>query len=169
MEDSLQIIMVSTLKGFVERRAPDGTPWVPNAAWYAEMKGGRQQVAPNTGPVSKTIQGGPFAKTHEFEEVNAKRMKNSLTKTNNTTSGVVRYEEQARARAALTQFGGTSEFAIVSISTGGRLAFDVRSMARPHLGIATYNRVGMRTDAEWVEYYFGEQIEIDLQDQMQGD
>jgi len=163
MEDSLQIIMQSTLMGYVKRQAPDGTPWRPNAQWYQEMKG---QGSPNVGPVSKTIQGGPFARTHEFETVNLKRMKNSLMKTNNTTRGVVEYEQQARERAQDTQYGNRNEFAIISKSTGARLAFDVRSMERPHLGVATFPRIGFRTDAEWIEFYFGEQVEIDLQDQM---
>jgi hypothetical protein len=165
MEDSLQIIMQSTLMGYVKRQAPDGTPWRANAQWYAEMKG---QDSPNTGPVSKTIQGGPFAKTHEFESVNIKRMKNSLMKTNSVTRGVVEYEQQARERAQITQFGGRSEFAIVTKQGfgQGRLAFDVNCIERPHLGVATFPRIGFRTDAEWVEFYFGEQVEIDLQDQM---
>lgn len=163
MEDSLQIIMQSTLMGYVERQAPDGTPWQPNAAWYAEMKG---QNSPNTGPVSKTIQGGPFKATHEFESVNIKRMKNSLIKTNRTTSGVVEYEQQARERAAITQRGGRSEFAIVTKQGFGqsRLAFDIRCVERPHLGVATFPRIGFRTDAEWIEHYFGEQVDIQLRD-----
>lgn len=161
MEDSLQIILQSTYAGFKRQEAPDGTPWRPNATWYAEMK---NNGSPNIGPVSKTIQGGPFAKTHEFESVNSKRMLQSLVKENHTTTGVIQYEEQARERASLTQFGGTSEFAIVSKSTGGRLAFDVRCVERPHLGLATYNRIGSRTDAEWVQFYFGEQVEAQLQE-----
>lgn len=161
MEDSLQIIMQSTLMGFVKRQAPDGTPWEPNAPWYTEMKGGG---SPNVGPISKTIMGGPFAKTHEFERVNAKRMMHSLMKENSTTTGVVRYEQQARERAAYTQYGGHHEFAIVSKSTGGRLAFDVQAIERPHLGVATVPRIGFRTDAEWIEHYFGEQVEINIRD-----
>lgn len=163
MEDSLQIIMLSTLAGFIQRSAPDGTPWAPNAQWYAEMKG---QGTPLTGPVSRTIQGGPFAATHEFESVNIKRMKNSLMKTNNTTRGVVEYEEQARDRAALNQRGGRHEFALI-VKQGmgtGRLAFDVNIVERPHLGVANYPRIQPRTDAEWVEHYFGEQVDIQLRD-----
>lgn len=167
MEDSLQIIMLSTLAGYVKREAPDGTPWAPNAPWYSEMKGG---AAPNTGPVSRTIQGGPFAATHEFESVNIKRMKNSLMKTNTVTRGVVEYEEQARDRARLTQRGGRHEFAIV-VKQGmgtGRLAFDVDIVERPHLGIATYPRIQPRTDDEWIEHYFGEQVDISLRDDFFG-
>lgn len=163
MEDSLQIIMLSTLAGYTQKSAPDGTPWAPNAPWYKEMKGGG---SPNTGPVSRTIMGGPFAATHEFESVNVKRMRNSLMKTNNVTRGIVEYEEQARDRARLTQRGGRHEFAIV-VKQGmgtGRLAFDVDIVERPHLGIATYARIQPRTDDEWVEHYFGEQVEIQLRD-----
>lgn len=163
MEDSLQIILLSTLAGFVQRSSPDGTPWAPNAQWYAEMKG---QNTPLTGPVSRTIQGGPFAQTHEFENVNVKRMKNSLMKTNSTTRGVVEYEQEARERASLNQHGGRHEFALV-VKSGmgtGRLAFDVHIVERPHLGIATYPRIQPRTDAEWVEHYFGEQVDIQLRD-----
>lgn len=163
MEDSLQIIMLSTLAGFVKRESPDGTPWSPNPQWYADMKG---QSTPLTGPVSKNIQGGPFAGTHEFESVNVKRMKNSLMKTNNTTRGVVEYEEQAKPRARLNQHGGRHELAIV-VKQGmgtGRLSFPVHIMERPHLGIADYPRISPRTDAEWVEFYFGEQVDIQLRD-----
>ena len=151
--------------GYVSRQAPDGTPWQSNAPWYKDMKG---HGSPNTGPVSKTIFGGPFAKTHEFESVNVKRMKNSLMKQNSTTRGVVRYEEQARERASKTQYGGTSEFAIIVKSGmgGGRIAFDVKSIERPHLGVATYPRIGFRTDAEWIELYFGDQMEIQLHDDL---
>lgn len=166
MEDSLQIIMQSTLMGFVKKQAPDGTPWLPNAPWYKTMKGGNKPSSPNIGPVSRTIQGGPFAKTHEFERVNTKRMMQSLMKENSTTRGTVRYEQQARERAAKTQQGGQSEFAIISKSTGGRLAFDVRAVERPHLGIATVPRIGGRTDAEWIEYYFGDQVEVSIRDDL---
>ena len=166
MEDSLQIIMQSTLMGFKKRTGPDGTPWAPNAPWYSEMKG--NDIGPNIGPAGKTIKGGPFAKTHEFEHVNSKRMMQSLMKENSGTRGVVRYEEQARQRAEITQHGGTHELSIITKSSmgSGRLAFDVHVVERPHLGVATYPRIGNRTDAEWVEYYFGEQVEISLRDDL---
>ena len=166
MEDSLRIIMQSTIMGFKNRVAPDGTPWVPNAPWYSTMKG--VDLGPNVGPAGKTIKGGPFAKTHEFESINHKRMMQSLMTENTATRGVVRYEEQARERAAKTQSGGTSEFAIITKSSmgSGRLAFNVRAMERPHLGVATYPRISGRTDAQWVEFYFGEQVEISLRDDL---
>jgi len=166
MEDSLQIILQSTLMGYVKRQAPDGTPWRPNAAWYSEMKGGG---SPNVGPISKNIQGGPLAGTYEFSQVNRKRMMHSLMKTNNVTSGVVQYEQAARQRAALTQNGGSSEIRLVRKAgvgpgPGQDLVFNVQSIERPHLGVATYPRIGSRTDAQWIEHYFGEEVETQLRD-----
>lgn len=161
MENSLQIILNSTLVGYVTRRSPQGDPWDMNPAWWQQMKG---QKSPNVGPVSKTIQGGPFAKTYELARVNPKRMKNSLVKNNQTFTGTVQYDAEAKARAQRTQHGGAAILRLRHKTTGRTLAFNVNILSRPHLGIATYPRVGSRTDAEWIELYFGDQVELQLRD-----
>jgi len=165
MEDSLQIILQSTHVGYVDQKSPDGTPWAPNAPWWSEMKG---NAAPNTGPVSKTVQGGIYKGLKELSRVNPKRMRNSLVKENNITSGSVHYDQEADERARATQFGGEGQIRLVPIAgtgpAGSEMVFDVQCIERPHLGIATYARIPPRTDAEWVEYYFGEQVEIQLRD-----
>lgn len=162
MEDSLQIILQSTMMGFMKRSSPDGTPWKTNPTWYQLMKG---QDSPLTGPVSKEVLGGPFAGLYQFEKVNTKRMKNCLVKTNKTTSGLVDYGYGAEERAALTQGGGESEMTLVQksgVGTGQKLVFDVKVAERPHLGAATYPRIGGKNDAEWIQQYFGDAVEIQI-------
>jgi hypothetical protein len=105
-----------------------------------------------------------------LEEVNKKRMKNSLTKENRITSGTIKYDAAAEERARLNQYGGKSELNFVPISTSSPysagLVFNVEIAERPHLGVATYARIGALTDAEWVAKYFGDQIEIQIKDDL---
>lgn len=161
MENSLQIIMNSTLVGYVTRTSPQGDSWAANPSWWQAMKG---QNSPNTGPVSKTLQGGPFARSYELAKVNPKRMKNSLIKKNSVFTGTVQYDTEAKKRAEITQHGGSAILKLRHKTSGRQIAFNVNVLSRPHLGIATYPRVGSRTDGEWIEYYFGNEIELQLRD-----
>lgn len=167
MEDSLQIIMNSTLMGFVTRQAPDGKKWADNAPWWAEIKG---QSSPLTGPITSEIKGGELKGAYKLKRVNTQRMKNSLTKENMVSSGTVRYDKSVEDRAKLNQYGGKSELEFIPISTSSpydsTLVFNVEVAERPHLGVATYPRIGIKTDAQWVAEYFGDQIEIQLRDDL---
>lgn len=163
MEDSLQLIMQSTMIGFMQEKDPDGNAWQSNPDWWETMKG---QSTVLTGPVGKTIMGGQYAKNYEFKSPNPTRMRNNLIKSNSTFSGYVTYTQAAKKRAEINQYGGTGEIKLSS-KTGGRdIVFNVQVVERPHLGVATYPRVPNRTDAGWIEFYFGEQVDIQLRDDL---
>lgn len=166
LEDSLQLILNSTAMGYSKRQAPDGSQWAPNPSWYAEMKG---QDSPLTGPITSSIKEGELAGVYKFKKVNTARMKNSLIKTTKSdTEGVVEYDAKARERASINQYGGKSEMVLIPISTStpynADLIFNIQVVERPHLGVATYPRIGDKTDAQWVEFYFGEAVEASLQE-----
>lgn len=163
LEDCLQIIMESTLAGFETRRSPTGAGWKPNPEWWRLIKG---QSSPLTGMITTTIAGGPLAGVYKLEKANTKRMMHSLIKSKSGFTGEVRYAAAAKERAALNQHGGKSQMTFLPISKASpfntALVFDVNIIERPHLGVATYPRIGDKTDAAWCEYYFGRQVDIQL-------
>jgi hypothetical protein len=78
----------------------------------------------------------------------------------------VEYEEQAKERADINQHGGEGKMEFISLSSSPlskELVFDVKVTERPHLGVATYPRVGGKTDAEWIETYFGNAVQETLE------
>jgi len=164
LEDPLTLIMQSTQMGFVRRVTPDGIPWAPNPDWWQDIKG---QDSPNVGPTSTTIHAGPLAGAYKLASINHRRMMNSLTKSKSGFEGVVEYTPSVAERAQDTQYGGAGEIEFVPIKKSSSpydqtLVFNVRLIERPHLGVATYPRIGDKTDAQWCEYYFGQQVDIQL-------
>jgi hypothetical protein len=167
MDDSLQIIMQSTQMGFEKNSAPDGKPWKVSPGWWADIKG---HDTPLSGPMTSTIKYGPLKDAYKLKGVNARRMFNSLIKKREGEVGIVTYMASAKDRALDTQVGakGTIEFVPINASNSPydqTLVFNVDMIERPHLGLSTYNRIGDKTDAEWVEFYFGEQMDIELREQ----
>lgn len=163
LEDSLQIIMQSTKMGFEKRVSPQGVPWKSNPIWWQEIKG---QNSPLTGPVTSTIQGGELKDVYKLKKANAARMANSLIKSKSGMTGEVRYNSAAKERAKINQHGGKSELEFIPLSKVSpyqhNLVFNVDIISRPHLGIATYPRIGDKTDAEWCEFYFGREVDVQL-------
>jgi hypothetical protein len=150
--------------GYEKRTSPEGKAWKANPGWWQDIKG---QDSPLTGPTSKKIHGGELAGAYKLSKINHRRMKNSLTKRKSGFTGEVDYMTSVKDRASTTQYGGkgTIEFEPIKASSSPydqTLVFNVEVVERPHLGVATYPRVGDKTDAEWCEYYFGNQIDIQL-------
>lgn len=158
--DAAQVIVNSTLMGYVTRTAPDGSPWKPNAIWWSEMKG---QTSPLTGPITSTIKGGRSAGRYKLAKVNAKRMKNSLKTIIKSDSALIEYDSDVKERARITQFGLESEMRLVSLTGGADLVFNVKNIERPHLGVATGPRIAPYPDAVWIERIFGDKVQTKLE------
>lgn len=163
LDDCLQLILQSTQEGYVIRQSPDGKPWKENPQWYKDIKG---QSSPLTGPTSRKIAGGELAGVYKLAGINYKRMKNSLMKSKGGMVGKVEYSPAAKERASMNQYGGKSEMEFIPISKSSpyqhSLIFNVEISERPHLGPATYPRIGDKTDAQWCEYYFGSVVDLQL-------
>ena len=164
LEDSLQLIMQSTQMGFKNRVSPEGVPWAPNPQWWQDVKG---QDSPNVGPSSTKVHSGELAGAYKLASINHRRMMNSLTKSKAGMVGRVEYTPSVEERAKMTQWGGRGTIEFIPIKKSSSpydqtLVFNVEIIERPHLGIATYPRIGDKTDAQWCEYYFGQQVDIQL-------
>jgi hypothetical protein len=130
---------------------------VPNTAWYAAMKG---QDSPLTGPISKTIQGGRWAKSYEFAVINSQRMANSLIKRVETYAKrvTVEYEDSVQPRADITQSGGEAAL-LLHRTSGGSIELNVKIQSRVHTGIADrYFRLGFKTDMDHIMDAFDNMI-----------
>lgn len=157
LQDAGTFMISSTYVGYLSQKSPDGKPWAPNPSWYKEAKGG---AATLTGPTSKTMRGGPLAGRYEFKKINTKRMRNSLmVRVIGAERAYVEYEQDAKKRASLTQHGGESKMILKSTATGKDVKFNINIKARPHLGVATYERVGASTDDQHIALIFGNMVD----------
>jgi len=151
LNDAVQVILNSTKQRYMEQVSPDGKPWIPNAEFYREMKGG---AAVLTGPISSKIKGGPYAGKYEFSETSKKRMKNSLI--HEVESALKRatifYDSESDERAGLHQYGGEAKLVLSSTTGGKDLTLLLDIPARPHLGVS-------QDDAARIEEVFGAMID----------
>lgn len=154
LNDAVQIILNSTKQRYMKEETPEGEKWPDNAEWYKEMKGG---AATLTGPLSKKIKSGPYAKRYEFSETNKKKMKNSLIHNIDGISktAIIYYDSESEERAALHQFGGESKLVLASTTGGKDLELLIDVPERPHLGVS-------KEDADKIEEVFGGMLESRL-------
>lgn len=158
LEDSGQLIIQSTHVGYLKETSPEGKKWKKNPDWYKQAKGG---AATLTGPTSKTIYAGPFAKRYEFTKINAKRMRNSLmVRVEGAEKAYVEYENGVKKRASLTQHGGETELILKSTTGKKNLELSINIASRPHLGVAEkIARIGGKTDSQHIENIFAQMID----------
>lgn len=158
LEDSGQLIVQSTHVGYLKETSPEGEKWEKNPDWYKQAKGG---AAILTGPTSKTIHAGLFAKRYEFANINLKRMRNSLmVRVEGTEKAYVEYEVDVRERASLTQYGGESKLVLKSTTGKKNLELSINITPRPHLGVAEkIARIGGKTDPQHIEQIFAQMVD----------
>jgi hypothetical protein len=158
LEDSGQLIVQSTHVGYSKETSPEGEKWTENPDWYKQAKGG---AAILTGPTSKTIHAGLFAKRYEFANINPKRMRNSLmVRVEGAEKAYVEYEVDVRERASLTQYGGESKLVLKSTTGKKNLELSINVTPRPHLGVAEkIARIGGKTDPQHIEQIFAQMVD----------
>lgn len=158
LQDSGSFIIESTHVGYLKATSPEGKKWTENPDWYKQAKG---EAAILTGPTSKTIHAGLFAKRYEFANINLKRMRNSLmVRVEGTEKAYVEYEVDVRERASLTQYGGESKLVLKSTTGKKNLELSINITPRPHLGVAEkIARIGGKTDPQHIEQIFAQMVD----------